>query len=169
MLDQNVLHVQKAIAPVILLAWMVASQFQESTSNHIISIAQRLYEFRYIHRLEQSMSETTTQPRNSSPEHTTDAGSEAGTIGNASSTALDPHITSNEGIGIRWCKRSKTIEEFWLTIITRFMSVLFTDVQWKEQSLKLLQDLSRASTILEHSVQPNSLPSAEQGRIMFDN
>lgn len=53
--------------------------------------------------------------------------------------------------------------------IIRFMSVLFTDIQWKEQNLKLLQDLCKASTALEFSVHPNPLPSAEQGRLMFDN
>lgn len=48
------------------------------------------------------------------------------------------------------------------------MSVLFTDFRWKEQSVKLLQDLSRVSTALETAVQPNPLPSAEQARIIFD-
>lgn len=57
---------------------------------------------------------------------------------------------------------------FRLTVITRFMSVLFTDFRWKEQSVKLLQDLSRVSTALETAVQPNPLPSAEQARIIFD-
>lgn len=49
------------------------------------------------------------------------------------------------------------------------MSLLFTDLRWREQNLKLLQNLSKSSAILETSVQPNSLPSVEEAREMFDS
>lgn len=51
---------------------------------------------------------------------------------------------------------------------TSFMSLLFTDSRWREQNLKLLQNLSKSSTIPEMSVQPNSLPSAEEALAVFN-
>lgn len=55
-----------------------------------------------------------------------------------------------------------------LTRYISFMSLLFTDSRWREQNLKLLQNLSKSSTIPEMSVQPNSLPSAEEALIVFN-
>lgn len=48
------------------------------------------------------------------------------------------------------------------------MSLLFTDSRWREQNLKLLQNLSKSSTIPEISVQQNSLPSTEEALVMFN-
>ncbi|KAE8381743.1 hypothetical protein BDV26DRAFT_301017 [Aspergillus bertholletiae] len=49
------------------------------------------------------------------------------------------------------------------------MSLLFADARWRDQNLKLLQNLSQSSSILETSVPPNSLPPAEEALIVFDN
>ncbi|KNG80493.1 Zn(II)2Cys6 transcription factor [Aspergillus nomiae NRRL 13137] len=50
-----------------------------------------------------------------------------------------------------------------------FMSLLFADARWRDQNLKLLQNLSQSSGILETSVQPNSLPPAEEALAVFNN
>ncbi|PYH67803.1 Zn(II)2Cys6 transcription factor, partial [Aspergillus vadensis CBS 113365] len=50
-----------------------------------------------------------------------------------------------------------------------FMSLLFTDPRWREQNQKLLHNLSKRATILETSVQKNSLPSAEEALIVFNS
>ncbi|XRM43485.1 hypothetical protein ABZX51_006660 [Aspergillus tubingensis] len=50
-----------------------------------------------------------------------------------------------------------------------FMSLLFTDPQWREQNQKLLQNLSKRATILETSVQQNPLPSAEEALVVFNS
>ncbi|KAB8262310.1 fungal-specific transcription factor domain-containing protein [Aspergillus pseudonomiae] len=49
------------------------------------------------------------------------------------------------------------------------MSLLFADARWRDQNLKLLQNLSHSSGILETSVQPNSLPPAEEALAVFNN
>ncbi|KAE8363937.1 hypothetical protein BDV27DRAFT_129247 [Aspergillus caelatus] len=49
------------------------------------------------------------------------------------------------------------------------MSLLFSDARWRDQNLKLLQNLSQPSGILETSVQPNSLPPAEEALTVFNN
>ncbi|KAB8204063.1 hypothetical protein BDV34DRAFT_122643 [Aspergillus parasiticus] len=50
-----------------------------------------------------------------------------------------------------------------------FMSLLFADARWRDQNSKLLQNLSQSSGILETSVQPNSLPPAEEALAVFNN
>ncbi|GKZ93371.1 hypothetical protein AnigIFM59636_006442 [Aspergillus niger] len=50
-----------------------------------------------------------------------------------------------------------------------FMSFLFTDPRWREQNQKLLHNLSKRATILETSVQQNSLPSAQEALVVFNS
>ncbi|GLA27964.1 Zn(II)2Cys6 transcription factor [Aspergillus phoenicis ATCC 13157] len=50
-----------------------------------------------------------------------------------------------------------------------FMSFLFTDPRWREQNQKLLHNLSKRATILETSVQQNSLPSAREALVVFNS
>lgn len=71
------------------------------------------------------------------------------------------------GSGIGVCYDESCIQK--LTLTHSFMSFLFTDPRWREQNQKLLQNLSKRATILETSVQQNSLPSAQEALVVFNS
>ncbi|KAJ0414250.1 fungal-specific transcription factor domain-containing protein [Aspergillus carlsbadensis] len=50
-----------------------------------------------------------------------------------------------------------------------FMRPLFTDPGWRAHNPTLLQSLSRSARLVEATITPNALPSAEAAREVFDN
>ncbi|KAL3484913.1 fungal-specific transcription factor domain-containing protein [Aspergillus germanicus] len=50
-----------------------------------------------------------------------------------------------------------------------FMRPLFTDPGWRAHNPTLLQNLSRSARLVEATITPNALPSAETARGVFDN
>ncbi|KAI9930278.1 hypothetical protein MW887_012091 [Aspergillus wentii] len=50
-----------------------------------------------------------------------------------------------------------------------FIRPLFADAGWKQQNPKLLQNLSKTSSIPEMAISPNPLPSLEEARAVFDS
>lgn len=84
-----------------------------------------------------------------------------------SDTSQSPNYTEGAGIRYRSLYYESWVQK--LTLTHSFMSFLFTDPRWREQNQKLLHNLSKRATILETSVQQNSLPSAQEALVVFNS